>query len=178
METEEGPEKQYKLNLAGDGIKIEKVIPESIARQVVSLVMGGHQIGISTAPSSSQLHRKAPSIGGQLSLREFMDEAGAKRNPEKIVAIGAYLMETLNQETFTRKEVKLQFKNAGEPVPGNYTRDFDWAVSNAWLAPNQGGQKDYYVTKKGREAIENKFSDEIRKGTKLKPRRGKRRQQG
>lgn len=112
-----------------------------------------------------------------MSLREFMEEAGAKRNPEKIVAIGAYLVRTLNQESFTRKEVKLQFKNAGEPVPGNYTRDFDWAVSNGWLAPIHGGHKDYWVTDTGLDAIANKFSEEIRKGTKLKSRRARRKQQ-
>lgn len=177
MDTDQKPEKQYKLALEGDGIKIEKEIPESLALQVVSLVMGGHSAGI-LAPKSHLAVGQKSSVGGtRLSVREYMDDAGAKRNPEKIVAIGAYLMHQLNQEAFTRKEVKLQFKNAAEAVPGNYTRDFDWAVSNRWLAPSTGSHKDYYVTKKGIDAIANKFSDEIRKGTKLKQRRAKKKQQ-
>lgn len=172
METDEKQGKQYKLSLTGDGIRIDKEIPEFLASQIISLVMGGYPTETSVIAA-----RKLPSIGGRLSLREFMDEAGARRNAEKIVAIGTYLMQNLNQESFTKKEVKLQFKNAAEPVPGNYARDFDWAVSNGWLAPSVGSHRDYYVTKKGLEAIANKFSDEIRRNTKLKlPRRTKKKQ--
>ena len=177
MDTDQKPEKQYKLALGGDGIKIEKEIPESLALQVVSLVMGGHSAGILAPKSHLTAGQKSLASGARLSVREYMDDTGAKRNPEKIVAIGAYLMEQLNQEAFTRKEVKLQFKNAAEAVPGNYTRDFDWAVSNRWLAPSTGSHKDYYVTKKGLDAIASEFSDEIRKGTKLKQRRAKKKQQ-
>ena len=175
MNTEQQPEKQYKLALEGEGIKIEKEIPESLALQVVSLVMGGHSAGVLASKSHLTVGQKSPVGGARLSVREYMDDAGAKRNPEKIVAIGAYLVHQLNQKTFTRKEVKLQFKNAAEAVPGNYTRDFDWAVSNGWLGTDS--HKDYYVTTKGFDAITNKFSDEIRKGTKLKRRRAKKKQQ-
>lgn len=176
MDADQKPEKQYKLTLGGDGLKIEREIPESLALQVVSLVMGGHSAGIDISKPRFLTGQKLPIGGVQMSLREFMDASGAKRNPEKIVAIGAYFKQQLGQEVFTRKEVKLQFKNAAEAVPGNYTRDFDWAVNNGWLAPNPGAPKDYYVTKTGFVAIENKFSDEIRQTTKLKlPRRTKKR---
>lgn len=172
METEEKSEKRYKLTLTGDGIKIDKEIPEFLASRIVNFVMGGYP-----TETSFTATRKSPIFDGRLSLREFMDETGARRNPEKIVAIGAYLMQKLDQESFTQKEVKLQFKNAAEPIPGNYTRDFDWAVSNAWLAPMVGSHRDYYVTKKGQEAIANKFSADIRRNTKLKPpRRAKKKQ--
>ena len=172
MEIEEEQEKQYKLTLTGEGIKLDKEIPEFLASQIISLVMGGYP-----TETSGIATRKLPPSGGRLSLREYMDDTGARRNAEKIVAIGAYLMLNLNQESFTKKEVKLQFKNAAEPVPGNYARDFDWAVSNGWLAPSVGSHRDYYVTKKGLEAIANKFSDEIRRSTKLKlPRRTKKKQ--
>jgi hypothetical protein len=164
MENEDDQEKLYELLLDGDGIKIKRKIPETLAREIMHLVMGG-AIGANKTQALSGL--KSLGSGSRLSLREFIEEAGAKRNPEKIVAIGAYITQQLQQENFSRKEVKLQFKNAGEPVPGNYTRDFNWAISIGWLAPVPSSPKDYFVTNKGFEAINNQFSSEIRQKTKL-----------
>lgn len=177
MEHEQGQIKSYSLVVEGDGIKIERQIPEQLALQIISLVMGGSQPVLSVAKSFLPKPPTGiiPHSGGmKLSLREFMDSAGAKRNPEKIVAIGAYLIQEHGQDGFTRKDVKALFKNAGEPLPGNYTRDFNWAVSNGWLAANPSAPNEYFVTNTGFEAIKNSFSSEIRQTTKL-PRRSKRR---
>lgn len=169
MGDEGQPERLYKLALEGNGVTINKEIPESIALQIISLAMGGQPNRVTTVkPISGSL-----AMGGaaRTSVREFMSQVGAKRNPDKIVAIGAYLMQELGRETFTRKDVKEQFMNAREPVPGNYTRDFDWAVSNGWLAPTPGSIKDYYVTNSGLVAITNQFSHEVLKASKFKRRK-------
>lgn len=177
MGNDANKETPYSLVLEGKGVTIKKEVPESIALQIISLAMGGQASGRVVLPKTTS-NLTSVTGGTRISVREFMNHAGAKRNPEKIVAIGAYLIEELGQETFTRKDVKMQFMNAREPIPGNYTRDFDWAVSNGWLARTQGSAMDHYVTHSGLEAIKNQFSEEIRKTTKLKlPRRRSSRKQ-
>jgi hypothetical protein len=54
---------------------------------------------------------------------------------------------------------------ASEPVPGNYARDFRWAVANGWIAPDHSRPGEYFVTTKGDQAVEAKFTDEIKKST-------------
>jgi hypothetical protein len=94
-----------------------------------------------------------------------MDEFEPKRNPDKILAIAAYLTDTRGMETFTPADVKKEFKNAAEPVPGNYPRDWQWAVNNGWLARDDEDPTEFYVTGKGRDALAAKFSADVKRAT-------------
>jgi hypothetical protein len=67
--------------------------------------------------------------------------------------------------------VKKEFKNASEPVPGNYARDWRWAISNGWLARSDDEPGEFYITLRGREALSQKFSDDVKKATKQSSRR-------
>lgn len=103
----------------------------------------------STAPPSSRAtHRGslAPTVG------EYLDDVEAKRNPGKIVAIGAFLVDHLGKESFTLEEVKAQFQYAGGTPPANFARDFSLAVSNRWIAQAPGSAGNYFVTNTGRKA--------------------------
>ena len=100
-----------------------------------------------------------------------MDEFEPKRNPDKILAIAAYLVDTREKDTFTPDDVKKEFRNASEPVPANYARDWGWAVSNGWIAKADGEPGEFYITLKGRDALSQKFSDEVKKATKQTGRR-------
>jgi hypothetical protein len=108
-----------------------------------------------------------------MSLRERLDDAQAKRMPDKIVVIGEFLQDAGN-ETFTRSEVEQQFQAAGEGKPGNFGRDFQWAIRNGWLSPEVGSTKNFYVTKTGRTAIEKQFGADVKKAT-AQPKAGRRR---
>jgi hypothetical protein len=101
---------------------------------------------------------------GSPSLREFLDQHEPGRNVEKIVAIAAYLEEHRGMGSFTKEDVRKGFRDASEPVPGNYGRDFNWARSAGWIA-NTDNRGEYYVTKTGREAVQNNFPPEIRKAS-------------
>ncbi len=95
----------YELRLTGGGVAVERQVSEAQALQIVSLVMGGEPAprAASTAPPSSRAtHRGslATTVG------EYLDEVEAKRNPDKIVAIGAFLVDHLGKESSTREEVK------------------------------------------------------------------------
>lgn len=161
----------YKLTLKGGGLSIEREVDEPTALQILATVMGGTTSpprvtsAGSGAAHAADISRPRPRVAGQLSLREHMDEFDPKRNPDKILAIAAYLADTKGAETFTPDDVKKAFRSASEPVPGNYSRDWRWTVSNGWIAQADGLPGEYYVTSKGRDALSAKFSDEVKKGT-------------
>lgn len=77
--------------------------------------------------------------------REALDLSGAKTNPEKIVALGQYVLQD-GVETFKVDEVKAQFRRARETAPANFSRDLTAAVQAGWIA--QGDGDEYYVTNK------------------------------
>ena len=171
------PESEYELILKGNGVTIERKVPESVALSVIALVMGG-------APAHTPLQRRSSAadapLGGRaaglgVTVGEFMTAVEAKRNPDKILAFGAYLMDEMSRETFTRDEVKSMFQRAAEPVPGNFHRDFTWAVSNRWLGEQADAPGAYYVTATGRKALERKFAAEVKAASKLPRRRRPRR---
>ncbi|MDQ3572065.1 MAG: hypothetical protein M3383_04310 [Actinomycetota bacterium] len=164
---EEGPRPvTYELRLKGGGITVEREIDEEAALQILATVMGGGEAltaARTTGKQSATTAARGPSRGR--SLREYLDEVEPKRNVDKILAIASYLKVERDSETFDSNEVKKQFRSASEPVPGNYSRDFSWAVAAGWIAPAEDVPGDYYVTKKGDQAVAAKFSDEVKKAT-------------
>lgn len=167
------PEATYQLTLKGAGVTIERTIPESVALSVISIVMGG-DAGPAPMPRRNPPATTLPGGGtGRpgVTVGEFMTAVEAKRHPDKILAFGAYLMDEMGRETFTRDEVRSMFQRAAEPVPANFHRDFTWAVSNRWLGEQTDTPGAYYVTITGRKALENKFAAEVKAATKLTRRR-------
>jgi hypothetical protein len=79
------------------------------------------------------------------SAREALDLSGAKTNPEKIVALGQYVLQD-GGETFKVEDVKAQFRRARETAPANFSRDLAVAVKEGWIAQGEG--EEYYVTNK------------------------------
>lgn len=165
----------YKLILKGGGLSIDRDVDEATAFEILAVVMGGATLPRVTSGGSGtaravDLPRSRPPAGGRLSLREHMDEFEPKRNPDKILAIAVYLTDTREMDIFTPDDVKREFKNAAEPVPANWSRDWNWTLANGWLArADEPGE--FYVTQKGREAVANKFSAEVKQGTRQATRR-------
>lgn len=96
---------------------------------------GGH----SSAPSGRRSGRAVESA------RDALDLSGAKTNPEKIVALGEYVLQD-GGETFKVEDVKGQFRRARETAPANFSRDLSAAVQAGWIAQSDG--EEYYVTNK------------------------------
>jgi hypothetical protein len=169
------PEPAYELTLKGAGLTIERKIPESIALSVVALIMGGDGSRIGPRRGGSVAAASLTATGSRQGLAttvgEFLTEVEAKRNPDKILTFAAYLMDEMGRESVTRDEIRSMFQKAAEPVPGNFHRDFTWAVQNRWLGEQPGSPGAYYVTKTGRTALGNKFAAEVKASTKLTRRR-------
>jgi hypothetical protein len=173
MEAEKD-EDIYTVSIKGNGVTIEKTVPAQVARQMINVIMGGAASSENfLSPRGASASRKGAdgavrslaSGPRRTSLREFLEESQAKRNPDKIISIAEYLLQYEEVELFTKEEIKSRFRLAGEAAPANFPRDFTWAVNNGWIAEDLNSAGSFYVTQKGRDAIENKFSSEIKKGT-------------
>ncbi|WP_145985647.1 hypothetical protein [Microbacterium phyllosphaerae] len=79
------------------------------------------------------------------SAREALDISGASKNPEKIVALAAYVMQD-GGESFKVEDVKAAFRRARETAPGNFPRDLDKAIGAGWVGDCGGGE--YFLTAK------------------------------
>lgn len=172
-DTLETKTSMYSLSLRGDGIALDREIDESTALDVISLVMssGGGTVIDAGGGVVVRHNVPRPRRGGQ-SLREYLDEVQAKRNPDKILAVGKYISNETGKN-FTRDDVKSRFQTAAERVPGNYGRDFWWTMKNGWIAEATDARGEYYVTDTGDKALEAKFSDDVKKKTGItKGRRG------
>jgi hypothetical protein len=159
----------YKISLTGPGISVERSIPVDKALQIVAIVLGGTaaaQIPRSSG-SPAAIARPFGESDRRKALREFWDEVEPKRMPDRIVTIGCYLQRFSGQESFTRDDVKRQFRVAGEAIPGNLHRDWTWAVANGWIAEVHDAPGFFYVTSKGEKAVDSGFPADIKKGTSL-----------
>ena len=164
----------YSLSLSGEDLDFEREVNQQTAGAVMALVLGG-----GASPPSLDLHQRAPATsegagarrdaghpgGDVLSLGEFIEEVAAKRNPDKIVTMGVYLDQQRGKSEFTTEDIKPLFQEAQEPPPANFSRDWRWAQSARWIAPVSGSDKNFYVTKTGRTAVDNHFPTDVRKRT-------------
>ena len=74
-----------------------------------------------------------------LSPRDVITSAGAKTNPEKIVAFALYVERQGGKDTFTIDDIKPLFRQARETTPRNLSRDLDAAIRSSWVAPRARG---------------------------------------
>jgi len=97
---------------------------------------------------------------------EYLSDVGAKRNPDKITAIAAYLKQHRGIDRFSKEDLKSEFPNAGESVPANFPRDFNWTVGVKWIAVDaSAGKNQHYITGTGLKAVEDSFSAEVQKAS-------------
>ena len=161
----------YDFTLKGEGIDFVGAVDQATARSLLNVVLGSKSI--STVPSKTE-HEKSRAVRPPISLREFLNAHGAKRIPEKIVAIGEYLTAS-GAADFSKDDVLTQFRMAREPMPGNFRRDFAWAIATAWIAEDVQNPGRFYVTQSGKQAVDESFSGEVTKNSGFRSVRRKRR---
>ena len=176
-EAREEASEAFALSLEGDGIKIQRSVDRHTALEVVALLMGGSPSVIrgQEPGSADRLRGRRDARSTGRSLREYLNEVGAARNPDQIVTIASYLIDERGQGLVTSAEIKREFPSAGEPIPANFSRDFRLAVTSGWLGEDPGQAGAFYITETGRNAIARRFSGEVRRATgQPRRRRGRR----
>jgi hypothetical protein len=132
-------------------VSYEDTITVAQAAQIITFLNASEEdsptLGSSGADAQDERNSSAPTgrkpgnaVG---SAREALDLSGAKTNPEKIVALGEYVLQD-GGETFKVEDVKTQFRRARETAPANFSRDLSAAVQAGWIA--QGDGDEYYIT--------------------------------
>jgi len=129
----------------------EITVPQAV--QIIAFLHGdGTEAVLGSAPKtgaqggsgSGETPRHKPGATVS-SAREALDISGAKTNPEKIVALGEYVLQD-GGDTFKVEDVKAQFRRARETPPANFSRDLSVAVQAGWIAEADPGE--YYTTSK------------------------------
>lgn len=174
-------ETQYDLKICGAGLAVDQTIDQRTALAILNLLFAvdpgppappaadSQPPAVASAPANDAAlptgHSPAASAPEvEMSVGEFIMDVGAKRNPDKIVAMAVYLKHA-GKEEFQAEDIKPLFQKAGERTPGNFARDWRWAQTAKWIAPVSGNDKIFYVTNSGQQAVDQKFPPELRKQT-------------
>jgi hypothetical protein len=160
--TETAIEAVFHLKLTGEGLTIDKQIDAGLAAAIAQMTLGGVAPGAS-APGVSRQPTATPVMqdgqGQRVSLREYLQSIGAGRGIHiKILAVGRYLRDFERQDDFSREEVRVRFRSAGEPQPANFARDFQKAVRAGWIAEDHQNAGRFYVTRTGDEEINGRLN--------------------
>ena len=173
----------FTVSVKGTGVELTRTVDQSTALSVIATVLGG----ATTYPIAAPFAPATPSVGmhdargerftgvdgldPHTTVGEYIDECEAMQFSAKITAIGNFLELRLGQPSFTRDEVKSQFRPAGEAQPANFARDFADAIAQRWIAEDPNTKGQYFVTKTGKAAIANKFDRSSRKSTPVRRRK-------
>lgn len=168
---------EYKVTVTGEGLDFSRSVSQDVALQIMTSALGAAPLTLPPpGPRAADHSSKRPPTeatgsgpnGGtpQLTVGEYLRGVGAKRNPDKIAAIAAYLKQHREIERFSKEDIKSEFPNAGESVPANFPRDFSWTVNAKWIAvDSSGGKNQHYITSTGLKAVDHSFSADVQKAS-------------
>lgn len=166
---------EYQVKISGGAFSFDGKVPGDVARRLMVVLMSGTDTSASTTRQNYDLDEPGPQSPHEgtngdrpsVTIGEFVRDAEPKRNPDKITAIGVYLREHRDQDVFSPADIVAGFEEAGEPAPGNISRDLKWTVVNKWIAPKSGVRGGYFVTNSGIEAVTQKFPKQLIKRTQV-----------
>ena len=181
----------YSVELTGPGLNLKRELTETNAHELLIWLLKGGKLqatGQGVVPSgmihsppaatTGATSNTQSASGALMSVREFMEQYEPKRVPDKIACFGLYLRAHRNQKEFSKTDVVSLFQEAADPLPKNLGRDLRWTQSIAWIAPSPSNRENFYVTKKGEDAILNRFPKEMLAKTRLSPAPQRRRSNG
>jgi hypothetical protein len=150
-----GPMADNKTTLILKGkIGYEEEITAAQAAQIIAFLNA--EGGEAPALGAPVLAPRPPArdVGTKLveNARDAIVRTGAKTNPEKIVALAAYVLQD-GGDTVKADAIKSQFQRAREATPTKFARDLSTAITSGWIAEGEGGE--LYLTKK----VENLFEE-------------------
>lgn len=158
--SEDAAEEEYGLTLNGAGISIDQSVDKQTALAVVAAVLGGGAIPVATpaanvAGSSATPLTAAPDAPPP-SMREYLNSCNVSTYSEHFAAIGLYLREYRGQETFSRDDLKAGFRGAHEPLPKNFSRDFNNTIKAGWIYESEDSGQ-FYVTNTATQLVRDGF---------------------
>lgn len=150
-----------KISIEGDGLQYGGETNLHKAAQIIAF-MGAEQSSLQNSgarvATSSSLMAPSTSVAqsNMMTPRQFINQAGAKTNVQKIAVIAKYLKDQ-GREVFVRSEIVEEFRRAGEVSPKNIGRDIKEAVIAGYICESPDQTGEYYLTNEGEEAVMGKF---------------------
>ncbi len=158
---------KIKITIKGSGLSYEKEIDENTAGQIMALCLSPQEVVGASGNIRSALPMRH-SGSQKESAAEYLTRHAPKRMPDKILTLAGFLKESHNKDLFQPAEIKPLFRDAGELMPANFTRDFNWAVASGWIAADPVKKDSYYVTNTGLKVLRGDFPDDLVKKSKNK----------
>jgi hypothetical protein len=161
-------EKRITITIKGEGISVERKVDEQLASKILSLCMIARVEGevVEKSVSSTPLDPSHGTLSVE-SPAEYLNRHTPKRNPDKILAFAQYLKEAKNKDSFHPLEIKMLYRDAGEVLPANLSRDFQWVTKIGWIAPDPKKKGNFYVTNTGTKVLKAGFPKEMVEKTKF-----------
>ena len=157
----------FKLSLQGGGLTLEREVGPEVAGRLLQLLFGGAE----AMPTLKGIDAEGGPIRDRqrVSAREVLNEYGAGKIAEKITGFGFYMREHENMHEFTKDNLWKCFSKAREALSKNPTRDIKATISVGWIAEDHKKPGHYYVTSQGDEALQRRFSSEVRRAVRRRP---------
>ncbi len=156
---------RIRITIKGLGLSYQKDIGQQVAGQIMALCLSDQE----SSSSAAQGALRGPRSGSQKeSAAEYLNRNAPKRNPDKILTLAGFLKESHNKDAFQPSEIKGLFRDAGEVLPANFTRDFKWVVKIGWIAPDPAKKGSYYITNTGLKVLQGGFPDDLVKKSRYK----------
>lgn len=146
------------VTIKGDGLSLEKQTTLQKAGQIITFL--GLEEGDTLVNGQASSTPKVLTSSSGKSPKEAIGEANAKTNAQKITVIGKYLSDNDGSGEFLTKEVLLQLRKIGDE-PGNFKRDLSTAETLKYIYPIPSKKGSYGITDRGKQAILDKFAEEI-----------------
>ena len=157
-----------KVTLSGDGLNYESEASVVQAAKIIGFLNTEEPLPSDYSPTTVNAGVSfidAPQAKLLSSPREAILGAAAKTNSQKILVLGAYLIQRDNSDEFAAAELKTLFVKAGEPAPRNLGRDIRDAVKVGYIMESMASSDTYAVTNTGYRALEEGFGATVIKRT-------------
>lgn len=166
---------EVNLKITGSGMTVDRSITLTQAGKIIAFLGSETEYSddivgnLPVASLSAGVETTQQAIVVRRSVREALDEARPKTHSQRIAVFGKFLSDATSDGLFTLDQIKEQYQDAREKSPlAHFSREVDNAVSSGWIAPVQGQKNTYYVTQKGEQAIESKFTSSAKTRVKSK----------
>lgn len=158
-----------KIKINGEGLTYEKETDLQKAGQIIAF--------LNADTSSTSNHNKSElgilpgNVSPRQSPRQSLMASDAKTNTEKIVVLADFICKRDSLNVFSPKEIQVEFKRAGEPLPKNFTRDFINAVVQGYILETD--EHNYVLTDLAVDALREGFNTQRSSGTSITSKRRK-----
>jgi hypothetical protein len=152
------------ITINGDGLALSREISLQKAGQIITFI-GTDENLVSANSTSEDKIISGPST--MLSPRDAIIDADAKTNAQKITVITSYLTSKEQVESVNIKTVLVELRKMGEE-PGNFNRDVRAAESLQYIYWVNIKNGLVGISGKGRQAITEKFANEVKVKSKSK----------